>query len=217
MNRIAKVKVLKIRHLTGSTFVMRVERKGFEFIPGQCVNLGLPKDAINREYSTYSGKDEKHLEFLIKTIPDGALSPKLQKLRVGDEITIDGAYGLFTITNPNDTINRYLFIGTGTGIAPFRSFALSFPKLNYQILHGVSFEKERYDAKDYPKNRYTACVSREPGGDFRGRVTDYLRKNPANPKTICYLCGNSDMINEVYDILREQGLGGTNIMTEVFF
>ncbi len=217
MNKIAKVKVLKIRHLTDSTFVIRVERKGFGFIPGQCVNLGLQKEAINREYSTYSGKDEKYLEFLIKTIPGGALSPKLQKLKVGDEITIDGAYGLFTITNPNDTKNKCLFIGTGTGIAPFHSFALSYPKLNYTVLHGVSFKNELYDAKDYPKNRYIACVSREEGGDFHGRVTAYLRRHPVDPRTICYLCGNSDMINEVYDILREQGLGGTNIITEVFF
>lgn len=217
MNKITTVKVLKVRHLTDSTFVLRVERKGFEFIPGQCVNLGLPKEAINREYSTYSGIDGKYLEFLIKAVPNGALSPKLARLKPGDEITIDGAYGLFTIANPEDTTKKYLFIGTGTGIAPFHSFSLSYPKLNYTILHGVSYKNELYDAKDYPKKRYVACVSRESGGDFQGRVTGYLRKNPVDPETICYLCGNSEMINEVYDILREQGVGGTNIITEVFF
>lgn len=223
MNKITTVKVLKVRHLTDSTFVLRVERKGFEFTPGQCVNLGLQKEAINREYSSYSGINEKHLEFLIKTIKDGSLSPKLQKLKIGDEVTIDGAYGLFTIAKPNDTKKKYVFIGTGTGIAPFHSFALSYPKLNYTLLHGVSYRNEQYDSKDYPKGRYLACVSRsqksESGSQniFRGRVTDYLRKNPADPKNIFYLCGNSNMINEVYDILREQGVNGTNIITEVFF
>lgn len=217
MNKIASVKVIKVRHLTDSTFVLRVERKGFEFIPGQCVNLGLKKDAINREYSTYSDKDAKFLEFLIKTLPEGALSPKLQKLKPGDEITIDGAYGLFTIQKPEDTKNKYLFVGSGTGIAPFHSFALSYPKLDYKILHGVSYKNEQYDSKDYPPERYVACVSREAGGDFRGRVTAYLRQYTVDPKTICYLCGNSEMISEVYDILREQGVGGTNIITEVFF
>ncbi len=211
------VKVLKVRHLTDSTFVLRVERKGFEFIPGQCVNLGLPKEAINREYSTYSGKDEKYLEFLIKTVIGGSLSPKLQRLKVGDEVTIDGAYGSFTIVNSEKTNNKYLFIGTGTGIAPFHSFALSYPKLDYTVLHGVSYKNELYDTKDYPKGRYIACVSRETGGDFHGRVTEYLRKHPADLGTICYLCGNSDMINEAYDILRSQGVNGTNIITEVFF
>lgn len=211
------VKVLRVRHLTDSAFVIRVERKGFEFIPGQCVNLGLPKEAINREYSTYSGKDEKYLEFLIKTITGGSLSPMLQKLKAGDEVTIDGAYGSFTIASPEKTNDKYLFIGTGTGIAPFHSFALSYPKLDYKILHGVSYKNEMYDAKDYPKDRYISCVSREAGGTFGGRVTGYLRENPVGPKTICYLCGNSDMINEVYDILRSQNVNGSNIITEVFF
>lgn len=216
MNEVTAVKILKIRHLTDSTFVLRVERRGFEFVPGQCVNLGLKKDAINREYSTYSSQDAKFLEFLVKTVPNGALSPKLQKLKIGDEITIDGAYGLFTIPKL-ELKQSYLFIGTGTGIAPFHSFALSYPNLDYKVIHGVSYKNERYDFKDYPENRYLACVSREAGGDFHGRVTNYLREHPVNPKTICYLCGNSEMINEVYDILRGQGVGGTNIITEVFF
>ena len=228
MNKIYSVKVLKVRYLTDSTFVLRVERKGFEFIPGQCVNLGLPKEAINREYSTYSGKDEKYLEFLIKTIKGGSLSPILQRLSIGDEVTIDGAYGSFTIANPGDTINKYLFIGTGTGIAPFHSFALSYPELDYTVLHGVSYGNEQYDKKDYPKGRYVACISRTQnnnlnrfpigsGMTWKGRVTGYLREHPVDPKTICYLCGNSDMINEAYDILRGQGVNGTNIITEVFF
>lgn len=238
MNKITAVKVLRVRHLTDSTFVLRVERNGFEFIPGQCVNLGLPKEAINREYSTYSGLGEKHLEFLIKTIKNGALSPKLQKLKVGDEVTIDGAYGLFTIAKPEETKKKYVFIGTGTGIAPFHSFALSYPKLDYVVLHGVSYKNETYDAKDYPAGRYLACISREKQENLKleteknqnngklkiksqnvyfGRVTDYLRGHPVDPKSIFYLCGNSNMINGVYDILREQGVNGTNIVTEVFF
>lgn len=214
------VKVLKVRHLTDSAFVLRVERKGFEFIPGQCVNLGLPKEAINREYSTYSGKDDKYLEFLIKTITRGSLTPKLQKLKVGDEVTIDGAYGLFIIPKP-EAKQKYLFIGTGTGIAPFHSFVKSYSGLDYTILHGVRSADEQFDKKDYDPKRYIACISRDSstpvGMTWKGRVTDYLRNNPVDPKTICYLCGNSDMINEVYDILRSQGLNGTNIITEVFF
>jgi ferredoxin-NADP reductase len=35
--------------------------------------------------------------------------------------------------------------------------------------------------------------------------------------TICYLCGNSDMIEEVTGILEKYGLPPENIRTEVFF
>lgn len=216
MNKKGAYKVLGVRFLTESTYVLKIERLGFEFIPGQCVNIGLSSSAVNREYSTYSGIKNDYLEFLIKEIEDGVISPALRRLKNGDKVSIDGAYGLFIIPKP-EARQRYLFIGSGTGIAPFHSFVKSYPNLDYTILHGIRTADEQYDKKDYDPKRYVACVSREKGGDFQGRVTDYLKKHPVDPKTVCYLCGNSDMINEVYDILREQGVGGTNIITEVFF
>lgn len=211
--------VLGIRQLTDLTFVLRLKRNGFLFEPGQCVNIGLVKEAVNREYSSYSGKEAKYLEFLIKVIEGGMVSPVLQKMKPGDKVSLDGAYGLFLIKKPEDKKQKYVFIGTGTGIAPFHSFVSSYPGLNYKILHGVRFVNEQYDKKDYEKSRYLACVSREEGGDFQGRVTDYLRKNKKliDKKTLYYLCGNSEMINDVYDILSEEGVSGSNIITEVFF
>jgi ferredoxin--NADP+ reductase/benzoate/toluate 1,2-dioxygenase reductase subunit len=49
------------------------------------------------------------------------------------------------------------------------------------------------------------------------RVTDYMAENPINPDTLCYLCGNCDMIYDVFDILEKQGIKSTNIFTEVYF
>ena len=220
MNKKKLYKVLGVRNLTESTYVLKIERNGFEFIPGQCVNIGLTDEAVNREYSTYSGVNDRYLEFLIKVVTGGVVSPALGKLKKGDKVSVDGAYGLFIIPK-QETKQKYLFIGSGTGIAPFHSFVKSYPGLDYTILHGVSYKKEMYDAKDYPKERYVACISRDSstsvGMTWKGRVTDYLRKHPVDPKTVCYLCGNSEMINDVYDILREAGVGGSNIITEVFF
>lgn len=224
MNKKKLYKVLGVRNLTDSTYVLRIERNGFEFVPGQCVNIGLTADAVNREYSTYSGVNDKYMEFLIKEVEGGIVSPALRKLKKGDKVSVDGAYGLFVIPKP-EAKQKYLFVGSGTGIAPFHSFVRSYPGLDYQILHGIRTLAERYDLKDYDEKRYVACVSRESNtgpqsqGDtvFYGRVTGYLRKHPVGPKTVCYLCGNSEMISEVYEILREQGVGGSNIITEVFF
>lgn len=212
-----RYRVLKVRHLTESTFVLRIERKGFKFIPGQCVNIGCVGSGINREYSTYSGVNDPYLEFLIKEVKGGAVSPKLKRLQEGDEVEMEGPYGLFIIKNPEDRSKKYLFIGTGTGIAPFHSFIKSYPHLDYKILHGIRYAREQYDREDYEPGRYIACVSREKGGDFQGRVTDYLKQNPVDPGTTFYLCGNRLMISDVYDILRKQGVSGSNIFTEVFF
>ena len=35
--------------------------------------------------------------------------------------------------------------------------------------------------------------------------------------TYCYLCGNSDMIYEVYGILKAQGVSREQIFAEVYF
>ena len=216
MNTLQTVKVLQIRNLTDSTYVLRTERNGFQFIPGQCVNIGIVNAAVNREYSTYSSTTDDYLEFLIKKVAGGRISTGISRLKSGKEVTLDGAYGKFTIDNPNKT-QKYMFIASGTGIAPFHSYAKSYPGIDYTILHGVRFASEQYDRKDYEKKRYFACVTKGKGGDFSGRVTDYLNTINLTKGTIYYLCGNRAMINDVYDILRSKEVNGSNIFTEVFF
>lgn len=216
MNTLQRVNVLEIRNLTDATYVLRTERDKFVFIPGQCVNIGLVGSAVNREYSTYSNIKDNYLEFLIKKVPGGQVSTGLSELQPGTEVTLDGAYGRFTLQNPKKS-QKYTFIGSGTGIAPFHSFVKSYPGIDYKVLHGIRSESEQYDRQDYEKGRYFACVSKGKGGDFSGRVTDYLKTILLSPETIYYLCGNSGMINDAYDILRKSNINGSNIFTEVFF
>ena len=226
MNTKARHKVLGLRDITEITYVLQVERQGFEFIPGQCVNIGLDESGINREYSSYSSaSDNNKMEFLIRAVKNGAVSTALKKLKKGDYVQLDGAYGKFTIKDTTDTKKHFVYIATGTGIAPFHSFALSYPKLNYTVLHGIRSVDEQYDKNDYKKGSYIACISRPEkiknsktqNEVFSGRVTDYLRKNEVEKTATYYLCGNTDMINEVYDILREKKINGDQIFTEVFF
>lgn len=211
-----RARVLNIRHLSDSTYSLRLERNNFKFIPGQCVNVGLVGGAVNREYSTYSGNGDNFLEFLIRKVAGGAVSEGLSRIKPDEEVTLDGAYGKFTLVYPTGK-QKYVFIGTGTGIAPFHSFVKSYPKIDYQTIHGIRFASEQYDREDYGKGRYIACVSQGKGGDFSGRVTEYLKKIPLPLDTLYYLCGNRAMINDVYDILRVKGINGSNIFTEVFF
>lgn len=216
MNTIQKVKVLGIRNLTESTYVLRTERNNFKFIPGQCVNIGLVGGAVNREYSTYSSTKDSYLEFLIKKVTGGLVSIGISKLKPNDEVTLDGAYGKFIIEKPN-RMQKYMFIGSGTGIAPFHSFVKSYPQIDYRILHGIRSPYEQYDRQDYKDMGYFACVSRGKGGDFSGRITKYLKTIPLTNDSVYYLCGNRSMINDVYDILRSKEINGNNIFTEVFF
>jgi ferredoxin--NADP+ reductase/benzoate/toluate 1,2-dioxygenase reductase subunit len=60
-------------------------------------------------------------------------------------------------------------------------------------------------------------MSRYEDGDYHGRVTGWLRSHPVDSDTRVYLCGNCDMIYEVYDILGSQGVGADRIHAEVYF
>lgn len=210
-------KVQSVRHLTDSTYVLRVDRLEMPAIAGQCATVGVLGSGINREYSLYSGNDDPYFEFLIKEIEGGQVSGALKTCVPGDEVELDGPYGQFILHNPEDLTRRYLFIGTGVGIAPFHGFVGSYPEIDYKIIHGVRHLEERYDMDSYDRSRYVSCVSRGAGGDFSGRVTDYLRAYPVDKDFFCYLCGNSEMVGEVFDLLRSQGVDGDHLFTEAFF
>lgn len=209
--------VLNVRHLTDESFVIRIERHSFLAKPGQHVTLGPRKFAINREFSVYSAPNKPYIEFLIKARAGSETALALQQAQPGDEVDLAGPYGDFQITGSADRSRRYLFVATGVGIAPFHCFVAHDPGLDYTIVHGIPRLEDRYDLSDYARSRYIACVSQEEGGDFHGRVSDYLRANPAEPEWLCYICGRSNMVANVYDLLREQGVPSDNLLTETFF
>jgi ferredoxin--NADP+ reductase len=206
----------KIRNLTEDSYVMRFDRNGMPFRAGQHITLGIPGNNQVREYSIYSTEQDSALEVLIKEVDTGTVSKQLRKLIPGELLEVDGPFGYFTLDEKR-LHKEYLFIGTGTGIAPFHSFVGSYPDLNYTLLHGVRYGNEGYEKSHYPKNRYILCTSRDEQGDFHGRVTDYLKQKELNPDTMVYLCGNCDMIYDVYDLLTSRGFPSGNIKTEVYF
>jgi len=209
--------LLDIEHLTETTFRLRVDRPDIPIRSGQCFNLGIPGFGVNREYSMYSAEDSSYLDFLIRSVDGGLTSTGLQKAQPGDLIEIDGAYGKFCLDDPLNKSNNYLFIATGTGIAPFHSFVETWPSINYKILHGVRTPEERYHMQEYTKDSYIPCISRPKDGTSGKRVTDYLTEYSIPEGTKVYVCGNRNMIIDVFDLLHKKEVFGDQIKTEVFF
>ena len=212
-----KYKVEQIRNLTDSTYVVRMERNGMVFKPGQNLNLGLAGDTEKRDYSIYSSLEDDFIEILVKEVEDGLVSKQLKRMTSGDLLEVDGPFGFFTIKEKELDTRKFLFIASGTGIAPFHSITRSFPEINYKLLHGVRFANETYEKDHYDPERYNSCVSKDEEGDFNGRVTDYIKINPVDKETLCYLCGKVNMIYDVFDILKEQGVPSENLHAEVYF
>ncbi|HSO84914.1 MAG TPA: FAD-binding oxidoreductase [Draconibacterium sp.] len=212
-----KHKVILIRNLTDSAFVIQLERMNFQFQTGQFVIVKIPGSAERREYSVYSGENDDFLEVLVREIEGGKVSGRLKKLKSGAEIEVEGPFGFFKFNPEKFVSQKFLFVATGTGISPFHSFVRTYPELDYQLIHGVRLKEEAYEHADYQKEKTTLCLSGEETGDFYGRVTDYLFTQKIDREANCFLCGNSEMIYEVFDILTGKGIPVSNIYSEVYF
>ncbi len=181
--------------------------------------------------------------FFVFDEKDDRLQRRLRMPAAGE--TTDVSHGRHVSVTPGPNLNTpakgpgeqpYLFVATGTGIAPFHCFARSYGDFDYTVLHGIRYENHRYDYETVDSSKITACVTRggidpEDTGDrdagaddracanrwYHGRVTDYVREHPMDPDTLCYLCGNCDMIYECFDILKAQGVPPRHLFAEVYF
>lgn len=210
-------KVHETRLLTPSTYVLRFDKHNLTFKAGQYIRVGLPGSRERREYSIYSGENEEYLEILIKEVIDGDLSKKLKRLKTGDNIIVEGPFGFFNINASDIHSRKFYFIASGTGISPFHSYIRSYPEIDYTLVHGIKFIEETYEKEHYEARRYVSCTSRDEKGDFSGRVTKIIPLYPFENNALFYLCGNSDMVYDVYNLLADRGISTDNIFTEVYF
>ena len=216
--KITQSKILEIRNLTESTYVLRLEKSDFEFKAGQYLVLNVPGEYKSREYSIYSPEDVPYIDLLIKEVDEGEISKELKYLKIGTKVKITGPFGFFILRDSEPIKNNHFtFVATGTGIAPFHSIILSNPDLDYEMIHGVRHGYEAYDSRDYQNDRYKLCTSREHGENYFGRVTHYLKEKGVRNDSVYYICGNSGMVNDVTEYLEQNGINTENIRTEVFF
>lgn len=204
------------RELARGAFILEVSREEFRFTTGEHILLGIAGDIERREYSIYSSEQAKVLQVLVKRVENGAVSRRLSKAPIGQSVSIEGPFGYFTIPQERHK-GRHICIATGSGIAPYHSYVLTYPALDYQIIHGTRYSDECYDVDCYSTERYIHCVSREASSGGQSRVSDYLRAHPLDTTAYYYLCGNCDMIYEVFDILKTGGVEVEQISAEVYF
>jgi ferredoxin--NADP+ reductase/benzoate/toluate 1,2-dioxygenase reductase subunit len=209
-------KIRQIRVLTEKTFVLRLDRGNMQFKAGQHIIVGLKGELNQREYSVYSGEKDDYLEILVREVLDGNVSVKLKLSKPNQLLQVNGPFGSFGLETFDLFSRKLVFIASGTGIAPFHSFVRSYPGIDYTLIHGVSYTNEAYERNDYDPQHYILCTSKSSGG-HKGRVTRFLPGYRVDPDMLFYLCGNNNMIYEVYHILRDKGIPDENIFSEVYF
>lgn len=210
-------KIISITYITDAVFIVKAERNDFVFKAGQYLVLHLPETNQSREYSIFSAENDPFIEILVKKVEGGYFSNKLANLNSGDEVVIEGPYGFFLVNEYELKNTEYLFVATGTGISPFQSFLKTYSFPHLKILHGLSNIDESAITLDSQEYNYLTCSLKDRRSSYQGRVTDWLKSYEVSNKTICYLCGNARMIDEVTDILESKGIPAENIRSEVFF
>ena len=210
--------VIANERLTENVFLLEVDRNGFVYSAGQNVSIGPHLQYHkSRDYTFYSAPHEKTLKFLIRQVVKGEISPVLMNLKAGDKVDIIGPHGDFGVRKGADATRKHLFVATGVGIGPFRSFIEANPGIDYTVIHGIRYAHEMVMAPDIDPQHYVACVTAEDGGAFRGRVTDYLKTISLDDQTYCYLCGNPYMLRDVYDMMVEKGVPEKMISVEPYY
>lgn len=208
-------------------FSLRIGAELADFEPGQWINIALDIDGerVKRAYSLASPPGRPPELYLVR-VEDGALTPRLERMKVGDRLWLDDQpRGFFTPSHLPPARDLWLLC-TGTGLGPFMAMVRSgqlWPRFDHVVLvHGarlashLGYREELEALSEARPLRYLPLVSREDVEDVvRARITTALERGileQATGVTIdpershIMLCGNPAMIAEMTARLVDRGL-----------
>ena len=216
---IQTVELLHRRWLSKNAFEIELTRPSkFEFKAGQTILL--VHNSIKRYYSLLSSPNDANLVLCVHYVPKGQLSVILAEAEIGLQLKLTGPHGYFTF-KPSD--RKPVFIATGTGIAPFVSFARS-GITDVTLLHQAISADELYYQKYFQEHTstYFSCLTGVPNAEpslpnlFRGKISECIRKNLRPGSYDFYLCGEREMLREVTHLVDEI-YPESRVYTEVFY
>lgn len=231
--------------------ILRVRPDGWQlpsFHAGQYVAIGLlgsaprvvsaepeetpppPDRLLKRAYSIAShSQSPDYLEFFVTLVHSGAFTPRLFALKPGDRLWLHHKItGMFTLNDvPAD--KHLVFIGTGTGLAPYMSMLRSGLGCGGRRLAILLGARHSWDLgyqndvlawqRECPMLTYLPIVSRPneestPWPGFTGHVQKLWLEghldeawgfHPTPDNSRVFLCGNPTMVDDMVRILGAEG------------
>ena len=215
---------------TDGLFTLTIETNEVQpFEPGQFLHLALGDDEhrVNRPYSVASPHGSR-LDFFIVRVDDGELTPRLWKLKEGDNVDVsERAAGSFTLQKTPAAEILWL-ISTGTGLAPYIAMLRDnaawqkFEKI--VVVHGVRYwadlgytaELRAWESESNGRFKLIQSLTREEhNGMLNGRIPQLLEAgvleetvgwemNKDNSSVL--LCGNPAMLDDMETKLGERDM-----------
>ncbi|RMH50201.1 MAG: oxygenase [Zetaproteobacteria bacterium] len=211
--------------LNGDVARIRITRpEGFDYHPGQFINVLRDEGRVVRSYSLASIDDEA-LELHVKAIPGGAMSEWLvHRLAVGSPLTFQGPIGnCFYLEGKPD--QPMVMVGVSTGLAPLYGIVRDALARGHRgpirVYHaslaasGLYYVEEmRRLAAAHDNLHYIPCVLHGPapeGGEV-GAVDAIVAATGDFSGTRVFLCGDPPIVNS---LRQKVYLGGAH-MLEIF-
>lgn len=227
-------RILDRTKTTKSFFFSLPEFDNFEFQPGQFITLDLPiSDKRIDRWRSYSianpPNGSNQMELVIVKVPFGKATNYLfNEVKEGTELNFKGPSGVFCL--PKNLEKDFVFICTGTGVAPFRSMLhyIQDQKIHHQKIHlifgtrtksNILYLDEWEAMKDInPKFYYDIALSRETYNGYQGYVHDiYLKQyKELENNRLFYLCGWQKMVDQAKENLLGLGYDKSQIVEELY-
>jgi ferredoxin--NADP+ reductase len=219
--------VIENRHWTDALFSLRVRATPLSFQAGQFVRIALDIEGerVARPFSFVNPPADPLLEFYGIVVPEGPLSPRLEKLSAGDRLYVaSNPAGFLVLPEVPDAETLWL-ISTGTGIAPYLSILRTeTPWQRFRdvvLVHAVRYAQELVyqdllKKMQRPGFKYVPFVSRESHpGSLAGRVPAAIQDGRLEAaagvaldaaSSHVMLCGNPQMLKDATAALAERGM-----------
>jgi ferredoxin-NADP reductase len=221
MNKVI-VKVLESQFVNYDVKRFVVEKpEGYEFIPGQAVNVSINESdwkTEKRPFTFTNQKESKNLEFIIKIYNDhNGVTNKLAGINAGDELILHDKFGAIHYEKPG------VFIAAGTGITPFLAIFRDLYKQNKLRGNKLIFiNKTSLDVisgqelQRMFKEDFRPVFTREGVVGFRGKRIDrnFLIENIVDFSQHFYVCGPEDFVEEVVKNLKDLGATSDSLIFE---
>lgn len=195
------------------------------FQPGQFIDLCLGSH-LKRSYSIASSTNSNEVTLLIKRVKNGAMSEYLfNTAKIGDLLRLEGPKGTFFIRDRK--VSNYIFLATGTGIAPFISIldqlAKQECKVPISLYWGCREDKDFFwDFTNYMESFDNLKVSLCPSRNSRTKTgLRYVQDHAINDifitnNTQVYACGSLNMINHSKKKMIDIGIDSKNFFSDAF-
>jgi len=222
--------VIEVIQRTPDVMSIRFEKPScFNYLAGQYVVLILGDDSnqIKKPFTLSSSPTEDFLE-ITKKLTGHPFSNALVELKLGDKVSINGPYGMFTF---QEECNNIVMLSGGIGITPLRSMIkYSIDKeisANIVLLYSNSSETDiafrdelELVQKEYPNIKVINTITR-PGSDWKGvtgRINTEMIKKYIPDYLSCtfFTCGPTKMVDSMISLLRELEVPEKQIKREIF-